>query len=273
MDENKNPAGPKPSNISKHESILRSLNLEFFNPSKPEHIQLKCTKLAFLRGFIDIGLIVASAILAIFVLINISNCDDDTYDLNNIEAFMSVNFVLATLNKIGIFLIRLSSRAQKFINKKRFFFTKGIISLYYCSHMMPVLLVDTDDCKADHPFLDVRAGIVVAFSLHGMYLMLTIGTIVLCTIAHLGSSPYLSKLENIFKAFVKLAIGFIVLLTCFILIFAISDLYLNKPLVILEVSGFFYYFAWGIYYTLCNKVKSTETSATEEKNPSKPDKI
>lgn len=135
------------AHLSTRRSILSRVNLNLSavpNNSKTASSCISCKML--IRGFIVSGLFLLSFILVVIRLVDAYKCVGQSMN-NGIFGYIVLNAALATFTKIFLLSLGLLNLTQIKISAEQIYFSKALSGVFYCSHILPVLMYESVSCK------------------------------------------------------------------------------------------------------------------------------
>ena len=165
--------------------------------------------------------------------------------------------VLATLSKVLIFFIRWTKRARSFISEVRFNLWKAVIATSYCSHNMPILLIDAKTCDGNsrlfsHEFQGLTA---VQWFVIGWYSVLIGIPILLFLLTKCAPKSFatMRNSESWFWTCLRIAQGLEALLYVFTVVVIVSLLDAGIGIVYAELIITLLYLSYA-GYLLCRRL-------------------
>lgn len=158
-------------------SILHKLDLLMHyhrrQPAENQRIKSDCSVVGVFRGIAELICLSVTFALAIYRIIQTKSCFSHITDYNY-AVLVGFCTALATLAKAFLFLISLTKRARSLFSEVRFTLWKAVVATSYCSHNVPILLINADTCEGENAlFEDKVAGLTaVQWFVIGWYAVL-----------------------------------------------------------------------------------------------------
>lgn len=169
----------RPSILHKLDLLLHSRRDSQELPNS--HKASSCSAISYFQCAVELICLSASFALEVWRIDAVSECFSDfaEYRYSVLVAFCAI---FATLSKVLISLMRLPKRVQSLVSEVRLSLWKAVVATSYCSHNLPILLVDADDCRGNsHIFAEDYAGVTaVQWLVVGWYSVLVGVSIALC---------------------------------------------------------------------------------------------
>jgi len=145
--------GPVQGSKPVRPSILHKLDLLMHyhrqEPAGTQRIQSNCSVVGVIQSAAELLCLSATLTLAIYRLAQTQPCFSHITDYNY-AVLVGFCTALATLAKAFLFLISLTKRARSLFSEVRFTLWKAVVATSYCSHNLPVLLINADTCEGEN---------------------------------------------------------------------------------------------------------------------------
>jgi len=225
--------------------------MTFQNKIYSQTAKHKRSRWGIFRGITDVVLIIVTLSLAIYLAEIKKDCRDGFF--RGTTGCIVTTMVITSFFKVAVTLMRFSRSAQRHLSKSKFFFCKAILSVGYCSSMLPWILIDTD-CDAINLIYQEKYRWVIAQQ---------IAIIVLASLLIIGISSFfiMSKRRSILLASLKRyehilwkVSGVLAKLSLVICVHTtvviLASLKDPVPLVIVELFGLLFNLTVSVYYRI-----------------------
>lgn len=233
----------QPSQVPARRSILSRVNLNL-SPiiSKASKTAASCISCKmFVRVCISSGLFLLSFILVVIRLVDAEKCANENM-AEGVFGYMILNAVLATFTKLFLMSIRILTSTQIKISDEQIYFSKSLSGVFYCSHILPVLMYAPESCDRYDliPEEVAEYSILIPIGNTLLYILIAIGVTTLCLCSK-SNKIVPKRFDVILWWFIRsVTIVFCVLTLGVLLIGSILLYYLEK-LVFVEITSLIYY--------------------------------
>lgn len=237
---------------SNRRSILSRLNLNVSSiTSKIPSSCISCK--LFVRGCIVTGLFLMSFILVIMRLVEAEKCADDNLS-DGIFGYLILNAALATFTKIFLLSLSLLNSTQIKISDEQIYFSKALSGVFYCSHILPVLMYDTESCEVYSliPEKAAEYSILIPIANTILYILIAIGV---TTLFYCSKSNKIvpKRFDAILWVFIRTVTIAFCVVTLAVLVAGSVLLYYLEMLVYIEFITISYYAIFTLIIAQKNK--------------------
>jgi hypothetical protein len=246
--------GNQPTQVPARRSILSLVNLNLSpiisRASKSAASCISCK--IFVRGLVSTGLFLLSLILVVIRLVEAEKCADEEMH-EGVFGYMILNAVLATFTKLFLMSLSILNSTQIKISDEQIYFSKSISGVFYCSHILPVLIYAPDSCDRYDliPEEVAEYSILIPIGNTVLYILIAIGITTLCLCSK-SNRIVPKRFDVILWWFIRSVTIVFCVLTVGVLMIGSVLLYYLEKLVFVEITSLIYY---GVF-TICIAYKN-----------------
>lgn len=234
-------------------SILHKLDLLLHAHREPgtHRIPVNCPIAGILRVTVEVLCLGLTLSLMIYRIVQTQWCFPEIagYDYGVLVGFCTV---FATMAKSLLLLLGLTKRVRSLFSEIRFTLWKAVVATSFCSHNLPLLLLDSDTCQGSNALFDnqVSALTAVQWFVIGWYTVLITVPALLFTLTKCAPKSFAIQRhsESWFWVCIRIAQGLEALLYLFTLIVMLSLLGKGIGVVYAELATSVMYLMYVIGY-------------------------